>query len=147
MAVDRILQSCLRPEEVTFAIATEYPTVLSSHNKHRSYCLYDETETIAHVNLLPRLLYSKEKAELAKIGLLGNVATAPQWQGKGIMKELMRHIFDEAKRLNLDASSSSGVISINSMASWVLNLLAASGVLHFLSAFPFLKSLYNHQER
>lgn len=98
-ARDRLLQQALRPEPLTFSIASEYPLVLAPDVANRSYCFALESDgaVLAHANLLPRTTAGR------KIGLIGNVATDEHWRGRGVMREVFGHLQQEAKRLDLAA--------------------------------------------
>jgi GNAT superfamily N-acetyltransferase len=100
---DRLLQETMRPPQPVFEIAAEYPIVLSPENPHFSYCAVHGDDIKAHANLWPRRLYDQQQQKYFQVGLIGNVATDPRWQGHGIMKELFMRLHQEALKLGLDA--------------------------------------------
>ncbi len=100
---DSLLIAALRPDYAPFAISDEYPIVLSHANTQNSHCLIQDNRVIAHANLWPRILISASGNAVARIGLIGNVATASSYRGKGIMSHLMRHLRSVATQSGLDA--------------------------------------------
>lgn len=102
-ARNALVQESLRSEPLPYPVEEEYPLVLGPHGKHFSYCLVSGDELIAHANLWPRTLTDFERHESYQIGLIGNVATAPKWRGRGIMRELFNDLKKRARESNLEA--------------------------------------------
>lgn len=102
-ARDALLTRALRPEGAPYAIAREYPLVLSSDGARFSYCFADESGAIAaHANLWPRDLIAAD-GSVIRIGLVGNVATDERLRGKGLMSTLLRALETKAQTMGLKA--------------------------------------------
>lgn len=96
-----LLQKTLRTSENEFSIQEEYPIVLSKELGQKfSYCLMHEDKIVCHANLWPRKIISPNQID---IGLIGNVATDPDFQKRGLMQELFIHIEKEAQNQGLKA--------------------------------------------
>ena len=105
-ARNQLLQQCMRPKSLPFPVETEYPIVLGSSGTSTSYCLLadnDPHRVIAHANLWPRILRDHNHNTEYKVGLIGNVATAPEFRGQGLMKHLFQELKEQAQKQNLDA--------------------------------------------
>ena len=100
---DRLIQACLRPEPLNYDVSSEYPIVLNRNSPSHSYCIFNHDEIVAHANLWPRTIVNKDLQLIAKVGLIGNVATAPSHQGTGLMTRLFQHLESEAIRQDLEA--------------------------------------------
>lgn len=98
-----LLQECLRPDPLPFPIQEEYPLVLSAADTRYSYCMKRGERLCSHANLWPRRVVDPQGRELFRIGLVGNVATDPELQGQGLMKQLMAELSDVARSEQLDA--------------------------------------------
>jgi predicted N-acetyltransferase YhbS len=103
-----LLMQTLRAEnelQRPYAIEAEYPIVLSNNHGHLSLCVINDTSNtmIAHANFWPRILLEQQSAISLPVAFIGNVATHPSEQGKGVMKQLFRHMFQMARDLGLDA--------------------------------------------
>lgn len=107
-----LLQQSLRMDNAKYPIDREYPVILDSKNVNYSYCLrsknQEESNTkskiIAHLNFLPRIVYQQpEQIPIAKIALVGNVATKQEFRGQGHMRKLINFAIDKAKSEGLDA--------------------------------------------
>lgn len=95
------LQATLREHPQDFSIAAEYPLVLSPETADRSYCVMDQGSIIAHLNFWPRTLVDSTNGNKFSIGLIGNVATAPAWRGRGLMRELLAYIEQHAASIGV----------------------------------------------
>ena len=84
-----LLQTCLRPDPLPFTIEREYPIALAPENARFSYCMKDGERFCSHANLWPRDVVDAQGRELFRLGLVGNVATDPELQGKGYMRILL----------------------------------------------------------
>jgi GNAT superfamily N-acetyltransferase len=98
-----LLQECLRPEPLPFPIEEEYPLVLSAGDTRFSYCMNNGDKLCSHANLWPRRVLDSQGRERYRIGLVGNVATDPGLQGKGLMRQLIAELADVARTEKLDA--------------------------------------------
>jgi GNAT superfamily N-acetyltransferase len=98
-----MLASSLRDSSYSWDYGSEYPLVLSSANASQSWCAYDNDDIVAHANLWPRTLEHSSGAKQFEIGLVGNVATHPQFRNRGHMKNLMEHVVKVAQSQNLQA--------------------------------------------
>ncbi len=98
-----LLQKCLRPDELPFAIEEEYPIVLATEGRDFSYCHDHEGRLCSHANLWPRLVFDKRGTPIFGIGLVGNVATDPDLRGNGHMRSLLAKMEEEAKGKGLKA--------------------------------------------
>lgn len=99
---NRLLQTTLRAEfDCAYGIECEYPLVLSSFSSKSSFGLFDSSNIlVSHVNLLFRNLRIDGVDSNYKLTLVGNVATHPNYQGKGLMRLLFEHIETFAKLEN-----------------------------------------------
>ena len=84
---DRLLQSTLRPSALLFPIASEYPLVLSETAATNSYCIIKNEKIISHSNFLIRNINDSSNQNNFKIGLIGNVATHPDYRGQGLVRK------------------------------------------------------------
>lgn len=100
---DQLLTLCLRPDPLPFPIRDEYPLVLSEEGKIFSYCKNQNNRLCSHANLWPRTLVDRQHREKGRIGLVGNVATDPEMQGRGHMRELLSNLEDIALKQKLSA--------------------------------------------
>lgn len=99
---DALLLKALREEGSPFPIAAEYPIVLAPEATGTSYVLEDDGRMAAHASLWPREVFLKDRGRL-RVGLVGNVATAGESRGKGLMRALFERLCDEARKQNLAA--------------------------------------------
>ena len=102
---NRLLQETLRDPLPPFPIEDEYPIILSPNMRRgaRSFVLTKDSQIISHTNLWTRtILNPNEKKDMA-IGLIGNVATDPGFQGQGYMRTLLDWTLEKARSLDLDA--------------------------------------------
>lgn len=97
-----LLQQTMRPEKLPFPIYKEYPIVLDKHSIY-SHGLFHEDKLIAHANLWPRTLIDPHGQHITRVGLVGNVATHPEWQGKGLMKRMFAYLEQLAQEQQLSA--------------------------------------------
>jgi len=88
----QLLQETLRPEKLPFPIQAEYPIVLDPTQCQFSHGFIVGEQLIAHANLWPRNIIDRDGQIMARVGLIGNVATHPAWQGKGIMAKLFQYL-------------------------------------------------------
>ncbi|NRA65020.1 MAG: GNAT family N-acetyltransferase [Pseudobacteriovorax sp.] len=100
---DQLLQSTLREPKDSISIVSEYPTVLSHHHTKYSFCVEDKNAIIAHLNLWPRRVTNSAKTISYQVGLIGNVATHESHRGKGIMRDLLNSMENQARNHGLDA--------------------------------------------
>ncbi len=98
---DSLLKKTMRPDPLPYDIADEYPIVLNSKNSSFSHCMMESNKIVAHANLWPRELQLQQKR--IGIGLIGNVASHPDYRGQGHIKTLITHLTTEAKRQQLAA--------------------------------------------
>ena len=98
---NRMLQTSLRQSDFPFSIEDEYPIVLdpSYDSADYSFGLIKDNLIISHANLWPR-----ETTNSVKVGLIGNVATHPDFQRAGHMKALLEQIESLAKKEGLHAT-------------------------------------------
>ena len=94
---DRLLQASLRDESLPYGIAKEYPLVLSENASQWSWCGFIEDRMVTHINLWPRELRG------CRIGLIGNVATALDFRGRGLMQKMFDAMKEQAKDQGLTA--------------------------------------------
>ena len=100
---NQLLQKTLRPFEIDYPIELEYPLVLTESNLTKSYATFIDDKMVAHTNLLERFIHLPS-GDLIKIGLIGNVATHPDFQGKGLIRETLSNVENkEAKELGCKA--------------------------------------------
>lgn len=97
-----LLENSLRPDPQPFRIVSEYPLVLrnSPEALATSYCVMVEREIVGHINILPRI-YSTTHGKTFPIALIGNVAIAEAWRGKGISRALFNNVNKYLKEHNL----------------------------------------------
>ncbi|MFW7379367.1 MAG: GNAT family N-acetyltransferase [Oligoflexus sp.] len=100
---NRLLQQTLRPTNLPFSIQTEYPIVLDTKNNQLSHGLIIDDKLIAHANLWPRNLIDSRGHTISRVGLVGNVATHPEWQGRGLMAKLFQYLEAVAQDQGLEA--------------------------------------------
>ncbi len=98
-----LLQSTLRPFKTEIPITLEYPIVLHPDQPSLSYCVHKNSRPIAHANLWPRSLVTQDGKELGEIGLIGNVASHPEYRGLGLVRNLMDHFKNIAKQKEFKA--------------------------------------------
>ena len=98
-----LLQTSPRPDPLPYKIQSEYPIVLDPNNCEFSHCLEEDGDILAHANLWPRLLVNQQGKTIAKLGLIGNVATHEDHRGRGIMKSLFQYLESKAILANMDA--------------------------------------------
>lgn len=91
-----LLQRTMRPQPALFSILKEYPIVLDNARNEFSLCFSKDNRVYAHANLWPRSVISSTGQKITTIGLVGNVATDPQYQGQGIMTKLMERLLQIA---------------------------------------------------
>jgi N-acetylglutamate synthase-like GNAT family acetyltransferase len=96
---NELLQKTLRDLSSTIEIEKEYPLALSSKDHNKSFCGIHENRIVTHTNLLEKSVIKDDalKTQVAKVGLIGNVATSPSMRGKGFMKETLSFIEKTAK--------------------------------------------------
>jgi GNAT superfamily N-acetyltransferase len=88
-----LLQTTLRDTSSPLPIASEYPLVLSSKFASRSFCFVDQSDAvIAHANVWIRDVITAKQKTIGKLAVVGNVATAPEHQGKGVMRSLLESL-------------------------------------------------------
>ncbi len=102
-ARNRLLQESMRPAAPLFAIESEYPIVLSREFPLFSVCCEESELIVAHANLWPRRILGADGNTVAKVGLVGNVATHPNFRGRGVMKSLLDELITRATSQSLDA--------------------------------------------
>ncbi len=100
---NHMLFEALRTQDSELPIEKEYPIVLSAENLRYSYCLTDQDTICSHANLWPRILQDRSHVETIPVGLVGNVATAESHRGRGLMKDLMDTLEQEAQKKGLSA--------------------------------------------
>ncbi len=115
---DQMLQEILRPGgAMPYPIAAEYPLVLAPSRTNRSLCIArrpvsagrEGINFLAHANILLRKMEPAQLPGLApagagiKVALVGNVATAPDERGKGLMRKLMDEVESRARAQGADA--------------------------------------------
>lgn len=96
-ARDELLQAALRDEPTNYDIASEYPLVLCRSSANFSWCGFIGSDLVAHVNLWPRRVQGRN------IGVIGNVATASEFRGRGIMRTMFETIKKVANQKGLSA--------------------------------------------
>ena len=84
-----LLQKSLRHSESPIPIEEEYPLVLSSNQLTKSYCGYLGNEIVTHSNLISKFVINDSNCKniLGTVGLIGNLATDPNFRGKGLMRK------------------------------------------------------------
>lgn len=95
-ARNRLLQACLRDATTSYDIASEYPLVLSQSGANFSWCGFIGSDLVAHINLWPRRVHNR------KIGIVGNVATAEEFRGRGLMRTMFETIKKIASKNGID---------------------------------------------
>lgn len=114
---NHLLQTALRHDTgASYPIASEYPTVLDPNRTQWSWCAFRDDQCIAHANLLPRREVGAD-ASGATWALIGNVATAPHLQGKGIMREVLTQLTAMAR-----ASGHEGILLWSDLTSFYQKL-------------------------
>lgn len=85
-----------------YPIEAEYPLILDPEANDHSFCLTDDTQRLlAHANFWTREL--KYGEQTFQVALIANVATLPEYQGRGFMKMMFQHLFKIASDHHLDA--------------------------------------------
>lgn len=102
---NKLLQTTLRDPNLPFLIHEEYPIVLAtSQNKEKSsFILEKNSRVVSHANLWIRKVATPQNHSNITIGLIGNVATDPAYQGNGYMKKLIDWVCNRAQSIKLDA--------------------------------------------
>ncbi|MBF0440726.1 MAG: GNAT family N-acetyltransferase [Oligoflexales bacterium] len=100
---NRLLSESLRPPQPLFPIESEYPIVLDKKNTKYSYCLKVNNVLVSHLNLWPRVLHDRDTSTSFKIGLVGNVATNPNFRGYGYMRRCFEHLEEVCRHSNIEA--------------------------------------------
>ena len=95
-----LLQECLRPDYSDIKISDQYPLILDENNSKHSYTILKNDKIISHANLQQRRLQGNKDLS---VGLIGNVATAPEEQGNGHMKKLLKELESVAQKQGLNA--------------------------------------------
>lgn len=85
-ARDGLLQASLRENGALYGIAAEYPLVLGRAGGRFSWCGFEGSRVVAHINLWPREVSGR------RVGLVGNVATDPEFRGRGLMHTMFKEI-------------------------------------------------------
>jgi predicted N-acetyltransferase YhbS len=85
-ARDSLLQASLREASAAYGIAAEYPLVLGRAGARFSWCGFEGSRVVAHINLWPREMSGR------RLGLVGNVATDPEFRGRGLMHTMFKEI-------------------------------------------------------
>lgn len=98
-----LLQKTMRPKNLNYPIHQEYPIVLAPQSGGFSYGLKASGKVLAHLNLWPRAFTSLDGHTKVQVGLVGNVATHPDWQGRGLMKRLFTFLEELAHQHHLAA--------------------------------------------
>ena len=98
---DLLIKNALRPEELPFPIAEEYPLVLGQGDNPFSCCISISDKIIAHANFWPRTIVSESNS--IPIALIGNVATDKEYQGRGYMRKLFQGLDQKAREKNIHA--------------------------------------------
>ncbi|MBP6217435.1 MAG: GNAT family N-acetyltransferase [Oligoflexales bacterium] len=98
-----LLQSMLRGQDIQrpYPIEEEYPLVLSRHGAEYSICVQEGGRLLAHANFFPRTV-SKE-SQTYRLALIGNVATHPDYQRRGLMRSLFAQLETKAVEEKLHA--------------------------------------------
>lgn len=91
---NRMLSVSLRPDGLSFPITAEYPIVLNPGHPEYSFVVTKADQLVAHANWWPRQVVDQNHQNVARIALIGNVATDPQARGQGHM----RHLFAELEQ-------------------------------------------------
>lgn len=104
----QLLQSTSREPDSPYAIESEYPIVLGDCMTQASVCLTKAPfqtceDLLCHLSLWPRQLASEEPTSGFEVGLIGNVATHPDWRRKGLMTTLLRAVSERAHCQGLSA--------------------------------------------
>lgn len=92
----------MRPPDMPFPVEAEYPIVLAADGAPYSHCLIEHGRVAAHANLWPRVLCDAAHGTRHKVGLVGNVATAENMRGQGLMRRLFAHLAEAARREQLE---------------------------------------------
>jgi predicted acetyltransferase len=100
---NNLLQNSLRPADLPYSIAQEYPIVLAPESHQFSLCAVDSDNVIGHINLWPRELVCNKTSQHFPVAFIGNVATDAGYRGRGVMKQLMDQTLVEAQRLGICA--------------------------------------------
>ncbi|MCB9228176.1 MAG: GNAT family N-acetyltransferase [Deltaproteobacteria bacterium] len=104
-----LLQDALRPEFHDYPIEKEYPILLSQAAGNYSYCAYERCrdsgrlQLLSHASFWPRSLICRDSGSRIPVALVGNVATSPEARGRGIMRNLMNFLWDQAVLQKLTA--------------------------------------------
>lgn len=104
--VFKLLQSTSREPDSPFAIEREYPIVLGQAMAAASVCLTKapftaSADLICHSSLWPRRLVGAGGE--FRVGLIGNVATHPDWRNRGLMTKLLAEVSARAVAEGLSA--------------------------------------------
>lgn len=76
-----------------YDITSEYPLVLGEEASSTSFGLFSKADIlVSHANLLFRNLTQDGESTTTNIALVGNVATHPDYQGKGLMTQLFQEL-------------------------------------------------------
>jgi predicted N-acetyltransferase YhbS len=94
-ARDSLLQASLREGGAGYGIAAEYPLVLGRAGARFSWCGFEGARVVAHINLWPREVSGR------RVGLVGNVATDPEFRGRGLMHTMFKEIRVAAQKQGL----------------------------------------------
>jgi GNAT superfamily N-acetyltransferase len=96
-----LLSAALREQPMSWDYKSEYPLVLTESNLKTSWCIFSRQKLVAHASLWPRTLTHRSRSNPIDIGLVGNVATHPDFRGLGLMSNLVAHLVKTAQEYNM----------------------------------------------
>lgn len=102
----QLLQSTSREPDSPFPIQREYPIVLGDAMAEASVCLAKapfttSADLVCHTSFWPRQMVGSGSA--FTVGLIGNVATHPDWRKQGLMTRLLGEVAERAQEQGLSA--------------------------------------------
>lgn len=88
-------------ENSEWNISAEYPTVLNQQNIHNMRIITDEQQkVISHAVIKPLII--KSPHIIFKVGAIGSVTTAPEFEGQGYSSKILKDCLASAKDQNCD---------------------------------------------
>ncbi len=100
-----MIDAVFRPDGVR-SMRSDFPVFLSNANSGNLFVCRAEGEVICHIGYLPVTL--SFFGHSVKLGMLGAVATHPQWRGRGLGTATLRYAFRKAAGQNISLMMISG---------------------------------------
>lgn len=93
------LNSRLR-EGVSWSISAEYPTALTTTNRHNMRIITANQKIVSHAVLKPLVI--KSPSVIMKVGAIGSVVTDPNHRNQGLSTQILQDCVQEARQQQCD---------------------------------------------